>query len=70
MHRLSRRGNRQLNHAMHIVALNQIRRPGPGRDFYDRKIAEGRTARDALRALKRRVSDVIYRRLKADLERR
>ena len=69
-HRLSRRGNRQLNHAIHIVAITQIRFPqSPGRAFYDRKIAEGKTHKEALRALKRRVSDVIYRQLVADAER-
>jgi transposase len=71
VHRLSRRGNRTLNHAIHIAAVTQIRhRHSPGRAFYDRKRSEGRTGRDALRALKRRLSDVIYNRLVADAARR
>jgi len=70
IHRLSRRGNRTLNHAIHIAAVTQLRhRHSPGRGFYDRKRAEGRTGRAALRALKRRLSDVIYRRLVADAAR-
>ena len=67
VHRLSRRGNRQLNHAMHLAALSQIRYPGtPGRVYYDRKIAEGKTNKEAFRALKRRISDAVYRQLIAD----
>jgi transposase len=66
IHRLSRRGNRRLNHAIHMAAVTQIRyRDTPGRAYYDRKIAEGKTPKEALRALKRRVSDVIYARLHA-----
>ncbi len=62
MHRLSRRGNRQLNHAIHIAAITQIRfAHSPGRAFYDRKVTEGKTKREALRALKRRISDALYR---------
>jgi transposase len=60
------RGNRQLNHAMHIVALSQMRHPGPGRDYYLRKLAVGKTKKAALRCLKRRISDLIYRQLVAD----
>ena len=67
IHRLSRRGNRQLNHAMHLAALSQIRFPDTeGRKFYDRKIAEGRTGKDAFRALKRRISDAVFRQLRVD----
>jgi transposase len=66
-HRLSRRGNRQLNHAIHIAAITQIRfAHSPGRAFFDRKIAEGKTKREAVRALKRRISDAIYRQLLLD----
>jgi transposase len=51
VHRLSRRGNRQLNHAIHIAAITQIRfAHSPGRAFLDRKIAEGKTKREAVRA--------------------
>lgn len=67
VHRLSRRGNRQLNHAMHIAALSQIRYPDSiGRIYYDRKIADGKTSKEAFRALKRRISDAVYRQLRAD----
>ena len=71
IHRLSLRGNRQLNHAMHIVAVTQIaHRHSPGRDFYDRKLAEGKTPKEALRALKRRISDVVFAQLRAETTRR
>jgi transposase len=67
VHRLSRRGNRQLNHAIHIAAITQIRfAHSPGRAFFDRKVAEGKTKREAVRALKRRISDAIYRQLVHD----
>jgi len=67
VHRLSRRGNRQLNHAIHIAAITQIRhKHSPGRAFYDRKLAEGKTKKEAIRALKRRISDALYQRLVAD----
>jgi transposase len=53
VHRLSRRGNRQLNHAIHIIAVTQIRhRHSPGRAYYDRKLTEGKTTKEALRAPK------------------
>ena len=68
--RLSRRGNRTMNHALHIAAVTQIRLAhSPGRTFYDRKRDEGHTPKKALRALKRRLSDVVYRRLVADQRR-
>jgi transposase len=67
VHRLSRRGNRTLNHAMHMAAVTQIRNPhSEGRRYYDAKLAAGKTKREALRALKRRVSDRVYQRLTAD----
>ena len=67
VHRLSRRGNRQLNHAIHIAAITQIRhRHSPGRGYYDRKLADGKTTKEAIRALKRRISDALYDRLVAD----
>jgi len=65
-HRLNPRGNRKLNHALHIAAVSQLRYPGAGRDYYDKKVAEGKTSKEAIRALKRRISDVVYRRLVAD----
>jgi len=70
IHRVSRRGNRQLNHALHIAAISQIRHPGTeGRTYYERKVAEGKTPKDAIRALKRRISDAVYRQLRADAQR-
>ena len=67
IYRLSRRGNRRLNHAIHMAAVTQVRHHhGPGRAYYDRKRAEGKTGKEALRALKRRISDVIYAALLAD----
>ena len=65
-HRLSLRGNRKLNHAIHMAAVTQIRHQTPGRVYYDKKRAEGKTKKEALRALKRRVSDAVYQRLVAD----
>lgn len=62
--RLNRTGNRQLNTAIHRIAITQARRPGsPGKTYRDRKIAEGKTKREATRALKRQLSNVIYRAL-------
>jgi transposase len=65
-HRLNPRGNRKLNHALHIAAVTQLRYPNEGRDYYDKKLAEGKTSKEAIRALKRRISDVVYRHLVAD----
>jgi len=70
VHRLSRRGNRRLNHAIHMAAVTQVRYPhSDGRPCYDKKLAEGKTAKEALRALKRQVSDAFYKHLKADAAR-
>ena len=67
LYRLSRRGNRRLNHAIHMAAVTQVSHPhSPGREYYDRKIAEGKTGKEALRSLKRRISDVIYAALVTD----
>jgi transposase len=67
IHRLSRRGNRRLNHVIHLAAVSQIRhRHSDGRAYYDRKLAEGKTPKEALRCLKRRISDAIFARLQAD----
>jgi transposase len=62
--RLSRGGNRQLNVALHRMALTQARLDGPGRDYYQRKTAEGHTKKEALRALKRKIARAIYKILK------
>src|SRR6266516_6156747 len=70
IYRLSRRGNRRPSHAIHMAAITQIRyRHSPGRAYYDRKLAEGQTPKEALRSLKRRLSDVIFARLQADAHR-
>ena len=70
VHRLSRRGNRRINHAIHMAAITQIRQPhSDGRAYYDKKLAEGKTHREALRALKRQISDAVFARLRADARR-
>ena len=68
-HRLSRAGNRRMNHMIHIAAISQIRLDTPGRAYYRRKLAAGKTKLEALRCLKRRISDALYRQLVADAER-
>jgi hypothetical protein len=69
--RLSRRGNRRLNHAVHMAAVTQVRfRHSEGRAYYDRKIKEGKSHKEALRCLKRRVSDAIFSHLVADAKRK
>ncbi|MDP9387883.1 MAG: transposase [Actinomycetota bacterium] len=68
-HRLNPRGNRQLNHALHVAAVNQVAHDTPGRAFYLRKITEGHSRKEALRALKRRISDAVYRCLVTDANR-
>ena len=65
-HRLNQRGNRKLNWAIHVVAISQLSHDTAGRAYYDRKVAEGKTSKEAIRALKRRLSDVVYRHLVAD----
>jgi transposase len=70
IHRLSLRGNRRLNHAIHMAAVTQIwHTHSDGRAYFEKKIAEGKTRKEALRALKRQLSDAIYVRLKADAAR-
>jgi len=64
--RLSRSGNRQLNAALHRIAITQIGRPGPGQTYYRNLRAEGKTKREALRCLKRRLSRLVYQGLHAD----
>ena len=70
-HRLSRSGNRQLNCAIHLVALQQVRhnREGGG-EYYRRQIATGRTHNEAMRCLKRRIANKLYRHMRADQNRR
>jgi transposase len=67
-HRLNPRGNRKLNHAMHLIAVTQIRNDTPGRVYFQRKLAEGKSKKEALRALKRRISDAVWRQLQVDLQ--
>jgi transposase len=64
--RLNPRGNRQLNHAMHMIAVTQLRYDTPGRGYYRRKQTEGHSRKEAMRALKRRISDSVYRQLRVD----
>jgi transposase len=69
-HRLSRRGNRRLNHAIHMAAVTQVRHAhSEGRAYFDPKLAEGKTKNEALRALKRQVSNAVYRQLLVDAAR-
>jgi transposase len=65
-HRLSRAGNRQVNRALHIMAVVQLRNPTEGRAYYDRKVAAGKTPMEAMRALKRRLSDIVYHQMILD----
>ncbi|TDB71142.1 IS110 family transposase [Actinomadura sp. KC216] len=66
-HRLSRSGDRQLNAVLHTIAVIQIRMPRTtGRAYYDRKIAEGKTPKEAKRCLKRRLTDHIWRVMTSD----
>ncbi|WP_280464690.1 IS110 family transposase [Nocardia brasiliensis] len=69
-HRLSRAGNRKINRVLHTMAIVQLRRPSAGRVYYDRRRAEGKTSMEAMRALKRRLSNVVYARMLADQRRR
>jgi transposase len=67
-HRLSRAGNRQLNHALHMIAICQVCHDTQGRTYYRRKLAEAKSEKEALRCLKRRISDAVYKQLRSDLE--
>lgn len=65
-HRLNRGGNRQLNCALHRIAITQMRLQGNGRVYFERRVALGNTKAEAIRALRRRISDEVFRRLLAD----
>jgi transposase len=67
--RLSRAGNRRMNHVVHIAAIVQLRHDTQGRAYYRRKAEANKTRMEALRCLKRRLSDAIYRQLVADAQR-
>jgi len=69
-HRVNQRGNRRLNHALHLIAVTQVAHDTPGRAYYQRKLDEGKSKKEALRALKRRISDAVWRQLQVDLDRR
>ena len=62
-HRLNPRGNRRPNYAIHVAVITQLCQPCEGREYYDRKRAEGKSAKDAIRALKQQISNVVYRAL-------
>ncbi|WP_426573843.1 IS110 family transposase [Aquihabitans sp. McL0605] len=67
VHRLSTRGNRNVNNALHLAAICQLRQPHcEGRAYFDRRVAGGKTKKEALRALKRQLSNTAYRHLVAD----
>ncbi len=68
-HRLSRAGNRRLNHVLYIAGIVQLRNDTPGRAYYRRKLTEGKTPMEAMRCLRRRLSDAVYRQLVTDAER-
>jgi transposase len=65
-HRLSLAGNRKLNNALHMVAICQARLDARGGAYYRKKIAEGKSRKEALRCLKRRISDAVFKSLMAD----
>ena len=65
-HRLNRGGNRQLNTALHRIAITQLRLGGAGAAYVQRLTAAGKTKTEAIRGLRRRLSDEVYRRLLAD----
>jgi transposase len=67
-HRPSRTGNRQLNAAIHRNAVTEMRIHQPARDYLERRIAGGNTKTEALRAVKRRLSDVVFRGLLVDAD--
>ena len=65
-HRLSLGGNRKLNYALHMVATSQSRSDAPGGAYYRKKLAQGKSRKEALRCLKRRVSDAVFKILQTD----
>jgi transposase len=69
VHRVSERGCRMLNHAIHMAAICQIRQTNSeGRIYFDRRVAEGKTKKEAIRALKRHLSNAVYRQLLLDAQ--
>jgi transposase len=68
-HRLSRKGNRQINRVIHIMATVQLRHATEGCAYFDRRKATGKTSNEAMRSLKRRLSDIVYRHMVDDAAR-
>ena len=68
-HRLSRAGNRRINRVLHVMAIVQLRSDTEGRRYFDRKRAAGKTGMEAMRCLKRRLSDVVYKQMRDDAQR-
>ena len=68
-HRLSRVGNRRINRTLHTMAVTQLRADTEGRRYFDRKRAAGKTKKEAMRCLKRRLSDLVYAQMRADAQR-
>jgi transposase len=67
VHRVSERGCRMLNHALHMAVITQLRQPSTeGRIYFERRVAEGKTKKEAIRALKRHLSNAVYRQLVLD----
>jgi transposase len=64
-HRLSLAGNRKLNYALHMIAICQARSEARGESYYRKKLAEDKSPKEALRCLKRRISDAVFRSLRA-----
>ncbi len=67
-HRLSLAGNRKLNYALHMIAICQASSDARGGTYYHKKLAEGKSRKEALRCLKRRISDAVYKSLTEDLQ--
>ena len=65
--RLTRSGNRQLNAALHRIAITQIRLEGSlGQTYYRKRLAAGNSTKEALRCLKRRLARTVFQRLHTD----
>jgi transposase len=62
-HRLNRGGDRQVNNAIHTIAVTRSKHHPETRAYLDRRISEGKTKREALRALKRHISRDLFKRL-------
>ena len=69
-HRLSRAGNRRINHVLYMAGIVQLRNDTKGRRYYRRRLADGKTPMEAMRCLRRQLSDVVYRQMVADAARK